>query len=418
MRIFILRNEDPILDYVNSSLINQGHTTWILEGASADFESLTSAIQNFRPDFCLTNGFENFALRPFGKELEEFFAHHQIPLVVWYFEAPNFAGGNSLLERWETGPFPKGFLFLVSDTHYLDFFKKRNLEARYLPLAAPASLAEWRPKSDLSSSFQGKFFYSGSTFLKYIDYQLAEVSPAVIADVYLRRLLSEICGMLGTEINSESFTDLKRLFLEIPFSEGDYRSREARLEAGLMGYGFLDRTRILNRTRMYYGYYHLTIALQLLRNLVPFQISGDPCWQFFFRDIPKRYSLDELYNAFYGSTAVFCLTKHLFVNFVHERIPTVLLAGGLPITDYRKDLDRLYAKDEYVAYQSFEEAIELFHFYRDHPNARFKLIQRGRSRVLGEHTYAHRAKSIVTFAADFYGLNERSAQAASFLQSI
>ena len=80
---------------------------------------------------------------------------------------------------------------------------------------------------------------------------------------------------------------------------------------------------------------------------------------------------------------------------VNQRVFDCPAAGGFLLTDSQPALDELFdVERECVVYRSLDECMELLRFFRAHPAARREIAVRARTRVLGEHTYAHRVQHI------------------------
>jgi spore maturation protein CgeB len=74
----------------------------------------------------------------------------------------------------------------------------------------------------------------------------------------------------------------------------------------------------------------------------------------------------------------------------------VAACGGLCLSEARPDLGRFVRLDEEMA--SFRDAAELrrkIAHYLAHPDEARELAERGRARVLAEHTYEHRARQVI-----------------------
>jgi len=78
------------------------------------------------------------------------------------------------------------------------------------------------------------------------------------------------------------------------------------------------------------------------------------------------------------------------------RLFDVPAAGGFLITDYMEGLEELFEIGrEVVVYRTLEELREKVLYYLDHPDERQEIAERARERVLREHTFAHRWKTLL-----------------------
>ena len=74
----------------------------------------------------------------------------------------------------------------------------------------------------------------------------------------------------------------------------------------------------------------------------------------------------------------------------------VLASGASLLTDYIAGMDELLVPGEEVAcYSSPDQVRPQVDYYLAHPDERLRISQRGRARVLREHTYHHRMKTIL-----------------------
>jgi spore maturation protein CgeB len=71
-------------------------------------------------------------------------------------------------------------------------------------------------------------------------------------------------------------------------------------------------------------------------------------------------------------------------------------------------------KDELAVYHSVDEIFELVDYYLKNESARVKMAQKGRARVLKDHTYLKRAERIIEYAQSFFGLKSASAGSQAF----
>ncbi|MBN1577406.1 MAG: glycosyltransferase [Chitinispirillaceae bacterium] len=97
----------------------------------------------------------------------------------------------------------------------------------------------------------------------------------------------------------------------------------------------------------------------------------------------------------YRSIAVnFNITSCQMPSALNQRVFDVPACGSFLLNDYQTDLDELFTKDEYVAYNSHEELPEKVEFYFRNEQLRESVISSARKRILNEHTYLHRLRTI------------------------
>ena len=101
----------------------------------------------------------------------------------------------------------------------------------------------------------------------------------------------------------------------------------------------------------------------------------------------------KLYNC-----AKICINMNLepACNGVNWKTFEIPAAGGFQLTDYRKDLDGLFKiGEELDVFRSPEELRKKALFYLQNDELRRKIAQKGRERVLRNHTFEKRIKDIL-----------------------
>ncbi|WP_022662897.1 CgeB family protein [Paucidesulfovibrio longus] len=86
-------------------------------------------------------------------------------------------------------------------------------------------------------------------------------------------------------------------------------------------------------------------------------------------------------------------------DFVNPRTFEVAGCGAFQLVDERSLLPESFRDDEMATFTSLEDLKEKIAYYLSRPEEREATAQRGRERVLAEHTYAHRMASLVEFTA-------------------
>jgi spore maturation protein CgeB len=102
----------------------------------------------------------------------------------------------------------------------------------------------------------------------------------------------------------------------------------------------------------------------------------------------------RIYNA-----SKICLNVHhtqTHVGGLNTRAFEVPACGAFVLTDYVPGMEELLIPGEEVACYPSPDAIRpLVDYYLAHPDERARLSQRGRARVLSEHTYHHRMQTLL-----------------------
>lgn len=117
------------------------------------------------------------------------------------------------------------------------------------------------------------------------------------------------------------------------------------------------------------------------------------------RIVPReRFVPDEEASRIYSATSIGLnihsdQTREAGLN---SRTFELLATGAFELTDHVPGMEELLAPGlEVAVYRSPEEARELAGYYLRHPEERSRISQRGRARVLAEHTYVHRIRQIL-----------------------
>ncbi len=80
---------------------------------------------------------------------------------------------------------------------------------------------------------------------------------------------------------------------------------------------------------------------------------------------------------------------------LNQRVFDAPACGTFILNDYQKDLEELFSGSEYAAYCSPEELPEKADFYLKNEKARMGVVEEARRRILNEHTYLHRLKTLI-----------------------
>lgn len=84
-------------------------------------------------------------------------------------------------------------------------------------------------------------------------------------------------------------------------------------------------------------------------------------------------------------------------DFINPRTFELASCGAFQLVDRRKLMDEAFADDELAVFDSLKELDEKIGYYLEHPEEREVISQKGRMRILKEHTYAARMKSLLEF---------------------
>lgn len=88
-------------------------------------------------------------------------------------------------------------------------------------------------------------------------------------------------------------------------------------------------------------------------------------------------------------------------DFVNPRTFELAACGAFQLVDRRSLLPELFTEDELTLFSNMDELLRAIEFYRTHPEERTAVAEKARSRVLAEHTYAHRMNTLLDYARPF-----------------
>jgi spore maturation protein CgeB len=126
-------------------------------------------------------------------------------------------------------------------------------------------------------------------------------------------------------------------------------------------------------------------------------VRGDLGWADFHLAAAVGGPLDYYRELaeFYRTTAVnLNVTSAQMKTGLNQRVFDAPAAGGFLLTDSRAQLAKLFAPDEFVAYDGPAEAKALTAEWLKRPQERQKIVERAQARILGEHVYARRLETI------------------------
>ena len=87
-------------------------------------------------------------------------------------------------------------------------------------------------------------------------------------------------------------------------------------------------------------------------------------------------------------------------DFVNPRTFELAACGAFQLVDRRSLMPELFGEDELAVFDSMEELTEKIGYYKSRPEARKSLADKARARVLADHTYAGRMKTLLDFARE------------------
>lgn len=87
-------------------------------------------------------------------------------------------------------------------------------------------------------------------------------------------------------------------------------------------------------------------------------------------------------------------------DFVNPRTYEIAASGAFQLVDSRSLMPELFAADDLATFGSLEELKEKISYFMERPEERASYATRGRERVLKDHTYAARMRTLMDFVAE------------------
>lgn len=146
-----------------------------------------------------------------------------------------------------------------------------------------------------------------------------------------------------------------------------------------------------------------------IRQIIPFNplLIGDRHWKRYFRNIkyfPEVHYYEDLPFIYNLTEINFNTTSLQMKNAVNQRVFDVPACQRFIITDYRKQIENLFEiEKEVICYKNIDEIPELIEKYLKDKNKRKNIIEKAYKRVISEHQYTHRVKSVIEIAKNVYG---------------
>ncbi len=138
-------------------------------------------------------------------------------------------------------------------------------------------------------------------------------------------------------------------------------------------------------------------------------IIGDKNWYQNFKENRHKFRyLGSVPYAkiadFYTHTTIsFNTTSMQMKNAVNQRIFDVPISNGFIITDWRSQMEELFdIGKEIIAYKDIDEIPDLIRYYLKNEADRNTIVEKGRKRILKEHTWDIRLQNIINIMSKRY----------------
>jgi spore maturation protein CgeB len=378
LRVLVVNTDYFLIPEVSRAFKQLGHEAQVIlfdkrrDNGEEVLQGILQRVADFAPDLVFTVnhlGFDREGL------LMEALNRLRLPSVSWYVDSP------AIILNLYAGPKSDLSYIFVWDPTYVPEVQALGFTQVYtLPLGTDPETFYPQPAAALNR-WRRQVAFVGNSMTQPLAKKLERLpsSPEFL----------DLFGQLLDAYQAQPHRRLDLLLEEQQLAQNPLirqmtTSERTDLEAGV----------IWAATRDY--------RLGCVRQLAPFRptIYGDSGWQELlgpsFRLGPIVNYYDDL-PAIYGATAInFNATSLQMKAAVNQRVFDVPAAGGFLLTDYKEQLaEVLEPGKESVCYHHQEEIPDLVRFYLDHPGERRRIVERGRARVLGEHTYRHRLQEML-----------------------
>ena len=362
------------------------------EMGEAEFvENLLKAVLEFKPDFALT-------INHLGVDREgiftELLAQLQLPLASWFVDNPHlilfqYAG---LASPWLT-------IFTWDADNVASLAGEGFQHVFYLPLAAtPKRYAAARTALNAGNfappaAWRAPVSFVGNSMVYKVAQRMKAARPPKPLLLAYKRIAAGFAAHPERSVNAY----LAAHHPELMPAYAQLGSIERRLAFETMV--------TWEATRQY--------RAACLRPILDFKplLVGDKGWRLTFPESPPgvRLHAELSYYTdlpfFYPLSDInFNCTSAQMKGAVNQRIFDVPAAGAFVLTDWREQMDELFIPgQEVVSYASPDEVPELIKHYLARPEARRRIAEAARQRVLAEHTYSHRLQTIIARMREVYG---------------
>ncbi|WP_165174664.1 glycosyltransferase [Desulfovibrio sp. ZJ369] len=353
--------------------------------AHTDFvQQLLEVVLEFKPDCCVT-------LNHMGVDVEgvlmDLLARLELPLASWFVDNPHL-----IIHLYARCVSPWAALF-TWDADNIESLRRAGFEhVFYLPLGTDPQRFAPRAAASVPATWKADVSFVGNSMLYKVGGRLKNgrfprgllLPFRTVSQAFMESEQRSVSDFLR-----ESFPDVHARYAALP-------DNEARLA--------YETAITWQATRLYRN--------GCVRKLLPFRplLVGDSGWKIEFRHEARqpRY-LDALsyytqLPLFYGHSSInFNCTSKQMKGAVNQRVFDVPAAGGFVLTDWRPQMEQLFAPDEMACYHDPEEIPDLTRHYLAHPQERRRLSEAARKRVLACHTWEHRLQEMLEHMRRVYG---------------
>jgi spore maturation protein CgeB len=299
-------------------------------------------------------------------------ARFDIPVVVWFVDDPRRILGTQLLSSPPSSPPSRPILAACWERAYIPWLKEAGFSTvRYLPLATDPAL------------FHGAEAPSPSVELGFVGTSMVDEFAGKIKEKFLWTDRLAPLADPAYNVDGDIITLAKHLGVSIPFSDAKNLSW---LCAYIIHAASMKKRRLIVGGLADEGIELFGDAAGWKRLLGP-GVKTRP-------DIDYRRGLADAYRSIRINVN---MTSCQMPSAVNQRVFDVPAAGSFVLSDDQKDLHELFdVGREAIAYTGLEDLKDKIRFYRTHEAERVRIIAAARKRILVEHTYTQRIRSMLS----------------------
>jgi len=285
------------------------------------------------------------------------------PVAVWYVDSPHFVISQSKKGLPAPGV---SSIFLWEKALIKTMEKHGAQDVHYLPLATDPNIFSVKPAVlHRECTFVGDSMEYG---LRTWDKKLSKCG---------KKVAQEIATMLGADRQIPLST-----LLEVAKAKLPKKGQWAAVAKGTW-----------LATAKYRG---TLVKAASAREL---QIFGDPGWRRMLPGVNYQGAVKygPMLADIYRSSKINLNATHLQMpTAVNQRVFDAPAAGGFVLSDAQSAVEEHFeVGQEAIVYHDAVEMLELIDYYLRHETQRRKVIERAQQRVLAEHTYVHRLRTLV-----------------------
>lgn len=387
LNILLLNSGYFLMREIAAGAQSLGHRVHMLPVRKKGYSSretirnILESVSYFKPDFVLTINHMGFDADGIMSDL---LSRMRLPLASWFVDSPLLIMGG---QTPNVSDYSSIFLW---DRDYVDELEAMGFaNVHYLPLATdPDIFKPLKRKPGPLGALSNSVSFVGDSMVFAIEQTRSELNLASGIEAYLNHAAFDF-------MNSKDRTPEKAI------------ERSGLGNVSLLSGDDLKKSLPAARAVMWKAtqYYRL-LVIKALAGLHP-TIVGDEGWRKVI-DVdkykfvaPLKY-YDELPYFYPISDVNMNITSMQMKTGLNQRVFDVPACGAFLLTDRRDQIaDMFDIGREIACYEDPEEAADLARYYSRRESERLKIVDRGRKRILAEHTYRRRmAKMIEIIKSD------------------